>query len=473
MRALSVILCLLLATSGLYAQSVGVPIGGNLERAISLNGGTIPQHLKVVGGLRGSTIVPIALDSANRLLTDASVTEVATAAEGAALPALAKYVAGKRGTSLVPFELDAANQLKVAASFNESATAADGSAAPAVSKVVAGVDGVGNTQSLSTDTNGRANVNVVDALPAGTNNIGDVDVLTEPGTAADGGALPATTKVVSGYDGANVQAISVDSSGNVQTELASAIPAGTNNIGDVDVLTQPARDDGTDSIRLGDGTDLTDVTASGELEVSDATTHTSLSSIDGKLNSLGQKTMANSMPVVIASDQSSVDVDVVSALPAGTNNIGDVDVASEQATVANGGAIPSVLKVVAGYDGANVRAIKVSTDGTVQTSASGGGSANGGSTIVVLEGSSFIDSVVTLTAGVATKAVNSSTTRRVAYITNETGNGIWAGNYTVTGSSVLRGRYYPDGAVLDWRNGDSLWFYSPNGGQLHTEEHFN
>lgn len=38
------------------------------------------------------------------------------------------------------------------------------------------------------------------------------------------------------------------------------------------------------------------------------TGNTSLASIDGKLNSLGQKTMANSVPVVIASDQSSIAV---------------------------------------------------------------------------------------------------------------------------------------------------------------------
>lgn len=38
------------------------------------------------------------------------------------------------------------------------------------------------------------------------------------------------------------------------------------------------------------------------------TANTSLASIDGKLNSLGQKTMANSMPVTIASDQSTVNV---------------------------------------------------------------------------------------------------------------------------------------------------------------------
>lgn len=86
----------------------------------------------------------------------------------------------------------------------------------------------------------------------------------------------------------------------------------------------------------------------------------SLTSIDGKLNSLGQKAMAASAPVVIASDQSTLPVSVASlplpsgaateatlasidgkivtvdtgavtistALPAGSNNIGDVDVLS-------------------------------------------------------------------------------------------------------------------------------------------------
>jgi hypothetical protein len=53
-------------------------------------------------------------------------------------------------------------------------------------------------------------------LPAGTNNIGDVDVLSLP-------ALPAGTNNI----------------GDVDVLSLPAIPAGTNNIGDVDVLTLP------------------------------------------------------------------------------------------------------------------------------------------------------------------------------------------------------------------------------------------
>lgn len=49
----------------------------------------------------------------------------------------------------------------------------------------------------------------------------------EVATAADGGALPALTKVVSGYDGSNVQVIKTDSSGELQVDvLSSALPTG-------------------------------------------------------------------------------------------------------------------------------------------------------------------------------------------------------------------------------------------------------
>jgi hypothetical protein len=68
-------------------------------------------------------------------------------------------------------------------------TAADGAAAVGSPVLVAGKDGSGNAQAISTDTNGRPNVNIVDALPAGTNNIGDVDVASFPVGAAAGMSL--------------------------------------------------------------------------------------------------------------------------------------------------------------------------------------------------------------------------------------------------------------------------------------------
>lgn len=49
-----------------------------------------------------------------------------------------------------------------------------------------------------------------------------------------------------------------------------------------------------------------------------ATANSSLSSIDGKLNSLGQKTMANSTPVTLASDQTTLPVSIAATPPSPT-----------------------------------------------------------------------------------------------------------------------------------------------------------
>lgn len=72
------------------------------------------------------------------------------------------------------------------------------------------------------------------SLPAGTNNIGDVDVLTLP-------AIPAGDNNI----------------GNVDVVTLPALPAGTNNIGDVDVLSLPATPAGTNLIGRASASDET------------------------------------------------------------------------------------------------------------------------------------------------------------------------------------------------------------------------
>lgn len=73
------------------------------------------------------------------------------------------------------------------------------------------------------------------ALPAGTNNIGDVDVLSLP-------ALPAGTNNIGDVDVLSLPALPAGTNniGDVDVLSLPALPAGTNNIGDVDVLTLPA-----------------------------------------------------------------------------------------------------------------------------------------------------------------------------------------------------------------------------------------
>ncbi len=69
-----------------------------------------------------------------------------------------------------------------------------------------------------------------DYVPLTTDSTGALRVdasFNEAATAADGGTLPALTKVISGYDGTNVQVLKTDASGELQIDvLSSALPTG-------------------------------------------------------------------------------------------------------------------------------------------------------------------------------------------------------------------------------------------------------
>ena len=141
-----------------------------------------------------------------------------------------------------------------------------------------------------------------------------------------------------------------------------------------------------DSFQIGDGTETAAVNVSKELQVADDTARTSLgtvatdtTSINGKTPALGSALVAASVPVTLASDHAALplptgastsalqtsseallttidadtsalagtvsgseqQVDIVASLPAGTNNIGDVDVLSSALPT---GAATSVLQ---------------------------------------------------------------------------------------------------------------------------------
>lgn len=155
--------------------------------------------------------------------------------------------------------------------------------------------------------------------------------------------------LVYGNDGGTDRKIHTDSSGDVQVDIASALPAGTNAIGKLaandgvdigDVTINNAS--GVSAVNIQDGGNSITVdgavaaTQSGAWNVTNvsgtvslptgastaanqSTGNTSLSSIDGKLGSLGQKAMTGSAPVVIASDQSAIP-----ASQSGTWNITNV-----------------------------------------------------------------------------------------------------------------------------------------------------
>lgn len=76
---------------------------------------------------------------------------------------------------------------------------------------------------------------------------------------------------------------------------------------------------GASAVNIQDGGNSITVDATSLPLPTGAATETTLSTINGKLNSLGQKTMANSVPVVVSSDQSAIPVS-----QSGTWNINNV-----------------------------------------------------------------------------------------------------------------------------------------------------
>ena len=117
--------------------------------------------------------------------------------------------------------------------------------------LAAGTNNIGDVDvlSIAAGDNNIGNVDIVTlpALVASSANIGDVDVLTVP---ADPFGVNADAVVAAGAAGsiqAKLRRLTTDIDA-IKTSVAAATPAGTNNIGDVDVLTLPALVAGTANI---------------------------------------------------------------------------------------------------------------------------------------------------------------------------------------------------------------------------------
>lgn len=182
------------------------------------------------------------------------------------------------------------------------------------------------TDLLAITAAGEALVSLTTALPAGNNNIGDVDVVTQP-------ARSHTTDSIRIGDGADL--LLITAAGEALVSLTTALPAGGNNIGDVDVLTQPARSHTTDSIRIGDGTDLLLITAAGEALVSLTTSLPAGANNIGDVDVLTQPARSHTTDSIRIGDGTDLLlitaagealVSLTTALPTGTNRVGAVDV---------------------------------------------------------------------------------------------------------------------------------------------------
>jgi hypothetical protein len=232
-------------------------------------------------------------------------------------------------------------------------------------KVTLGADGVNDGDVASGNP---MPVNVSSALPAGTNNIGDVDVLSLPSLAAGtnnigdvdvltvNGVAPAFG---SGVRGATVQRVTIATDDSVPVTgtfwqatqpvsgtVTANLAAGTNNIGDVDVLT-------VNGVAPAFGTGVRDATVQ-------------------------RVTIATDDVVPVSDNGGSLTIDgtVTANLAAGTNNIGDVDVLTVPAPLSTtgGGTEAAALRVTIANDSTGVVSVddnggSLTVDGTVALAA--------------------------------------------------------------------------------------------------------
>lgn len=340
-------LVLLLATSAFAAMA---PSGGDqTSKQADVAKSAFDKFVPIMGFRNDAAIslssgdlryTPLTVDSTGRLRTDATISEVATAANGAAAPALGKMAEGIDGGGLARFLLtDASGQLqgvitssalptgaataakqdtgntslssidgklnslgqKAMVGSVPVAIASDQSAIPASQSGTWNINNISGTVSLPTgaatsanQTTANTSLSSIDGKLTTTVNGLKVDVQASAlPTGAATSALQTTGNTslssIDGKLGSLGQKAMVGSAPVVIASDQSAIPAsqsGTWNINNIS---------GTVSLPTGAATSANQTTA-----------NTSLSSIDGKLGSLGQKAMAGSAPVVLASDQSAV-----------------------------------------------------------------------------------------------------------------------------------------------------------------------
>lgn len=182
--------------------------------------------------------------------------------------------------------------LALDATLDETHGSATGGTAALQSDLVGGIY---NTSPLTLTNNQQA------SLQLDVNgNLKTTAVVTVPGTVSvTQGTTPWVDNISqfggnavvtgTGASGVGIPRVTVSNDSNIL-----ATQSGTWNINNIS---------GTISLPTGASTSANQTTA-----------NSSLSSIDGKLNSLGQKTMANSMPIVIASNQSTVPVSITESI---------------------------------------------------------------------------------------------------------------------------------------------------------------
>jgi len=169
-------------------------------------------------------------------------------------------------------------------------------------KVTDGIDVVAVTDS--------GELNVIASQPTGSNLHVVVDsgtvTASNPSVASTGAAVPASATFIGFEDtSGDLSSVVLTASGELPVSAASLpLPSGA--------ATAANQVTGNNSLASIDGkivaVNTGAVVVSSSALPTGAATETTLSALNGKFSSLGQKTMANSAPVVLASDQSAIPV---------------------------------------------------------------------------------------------------------------------------------------------------------------------
>jgi hypothetical protein len=300
------------------SQFVFPPLTANLDSEAS-NGGSLPSKQIIIGGYDGANVRAVKVDSSGELQVD-----VGAITPGTGATSLGKAIQSAQGTT----------DTGVAALVVRNDTLAD----------LSGADG--DYAPLQVNATGALYTEVkTSALPSGAATEAKQDVIETTLTAIETDA-DTIAGAVSGTE--------------MQVDVVASLPAGSNNIGDVDVLSvipgvgatnlgkaiqsaQGATDTGIAALVVRNDTlaDLAgadhdyaplQVNASGALYVevktsglpSGAATEAKQDVIETTLNSIEGDT--SSLAGAVSGTE--MQVDIVASLPAGSNNIGDVDVLS-------------------------------------------------------------------------------------------------------------------------------------------------
>ena len=205
------------------------------------------------------------------------------------------------------------------------------------------LEGGGNLATIAGAVAGtEMQVDVIASLPAGTNNIGDVDVLSVvPGTAATNLGKAIDSAAGATDTGVALLAIRDDALTTLTPIDGDYVPIRVNSTGELHVTgggggTEYNEDDATPATIVGAATlmERDDVLAAvtpieGDWIAFRGTAEGALWTQDFNSDAI----LADTSTIAGAVSGTEMQVDVVAALPAGTNNIGDVDVLTFPATV--------------------------------------------------------------------------------------------------------------------------------------------